>query len=509
METIKPINILNKKPFGYLLPQGINVARLSDGSPHPVNSTTLKFQEIDQIEFLRELDPRSHKIFDSNWYQNDKKQDPDTGRWYWYPVERCALPFQYIIKTKQLTHLCGNNIQFTDSNQNPSDTDRDLLINFKQAWKNKNMEVAWYDSANSVKCTGDVAFCGYLADNVFGYRIFSFFEGDILYPHYNYVTGKMDVFGREYSRYNLNGKEVEKILEVWDNKKMYRFKRDTKPGIKKAIKYILELFGLNDGWSLEYEEFHGFPFMPISYHRNKYGACWTFIQPQIEQYEKDFSRYLEVNKSNVRPIIVITGDDVEIKGDADKPITSIVTGAGGDAKRIPAGEVSQSYENQLRIQRENIFMGAFVVLPPEARSGDESGISIKIKYSPAIEQAMADANEYNPFVDDMVKIFKYGYSVEVGKIAEYQTMNITGEIIPFIHQNEAEIMQSLMTGVSAGYLSKESAAQECPYSANDEMRRLKEQMKSELAVNSITDVMYSSNKDKEGETEVIEKTEAA
>lgn len=506
MEAIKPRNILNKKPFGYLLPQGKNTARISDGSPHPVNSVTQLFQEIDQIEFLRELDPRSHKIFDRNWYQDDKKQDPDTGRWYWYPVERCALPFQYIIKTKHLTHLCGNNIQFTDSNQNPSDSDKDLLVNFKQAWKNKNMEVAWYDSANSVKCTGDVAFCGYLANGEFGYRIFSFLDGDILYPNYNYVTGKMDLFGREYSRYNSQGKKVERILEVWDNQKLYRFRRETS-GIKGVANRLLEWLGLDDGWTLEYEDFHGFPSIPISYHRNRFGACWVFFQPQIEQYEKDFSRYLEVNKSNVRPIIVITGDNVEIKGDSDKPITSIVTGAGGDAKRIPAGEVSQSYENQLRIQRENIFMGAFVVLPPEARSGDESGISIKIKYSPAIEQAMADANEYNPFVDDMVKIFKYGYSVEVGKIAEYQTMNITGEIIPFIHQNEAEIMQSLMTGVSAGYLSKETAAQECPYSANDELRRLKEQMKSELGADSITDVMYRSSKGKE--TEVVEETEAA
>lgn len=505
METIKPRNILNKKPFGYLLPQRIDTSRISDGSPHPVNPVTQLFQEIDQIEFLRELDPRSHKIFDHNWYEDDKKQDPDTGRWYWYPVERCAFPIQYIIKTKHLTHLCGNNIQFTDSNQNPSDSDKDLLVNFKQAWKNKNMEVAWYDSANSVKCTGDVAFCGYLANDEFGYRIFSFFDGDILYPHYNYVTGKMDLFGREYSRCNSKGKHVERILEVWDNQKFYRFKRETS-GVKGITNRLLDWLGLDDGWTLEHENFHGFPSMPISYHRNKFGACWVFFQPQIEQYEKDFSRYLEVNKSNVRPIIVITGDNVEIKGDADKPITSIVTGAGGDAKRIPAGEVSQSYENQLKIQRENIFMGAFVVLPPEARSGDESGISIKIRYSPAIEQAMADANEYNPFVDEIVKIFKYGYSVEVGKIAEYAAMNITGEIIPFIHQNEAEIMQSLMTGVTAGYLSKETAAQECPYSSNDELRRLKEQMKSELGANSITDVMYNSSKGKK--TEVVEETKA-
>lgn len=502
MEAIKPRNILFKKPFGYLLPQGINTSRVSDGSAHTVYSNTQAFQEIDQIEFLRELDPRSHKIFDPNWYEDDFKQD-EKGDWYRYPVERCALPFQYIIKIKHLTHLCGNNIKFTDSNQNPSDSDKALLVNFKQGWLNKNMEVAWYDSADSVKGTGDVAFCGYLNNGEFGYRIFSFFDGDILYPQYNYVTGKLDLFGREYSRYNSEGKQVERILEVWDDKKMYRFKRVT-TGIKGITNKLLEWLGLDDGWTLMFEDFHGFPFIPVAYHRNRYGACWVFEQPGIEQYEKDFSRYLEVNKSNVRPIMVIIGDNIEIKGDSKKPITSIVAGAGGDAKRIQAGEVSQSYENQLRIERENIFLGAFVVLPPEERSGDESGVSIKIKYSPAIEQAMADANEYNPFVDDMVKIFKYGYSVEVGKVAEYQNMNIIGEIIPFIHQNEAEIMASLMTGVTAGYLSKETAAEECPYRSNDELRRLKEQMKSELGADSITDVMYKSSKGKS--TEVVEET---
>lgn len=506
METIKPRNILCKKPFGYYLPQGSNLSKLSDGSPHPVNLSPQRFQEIDQMEFLRELDPRSHKIFDKNWYEDDKKQDPETGKWYYYPVERCAFPLQYIIKIKRLTHLCGNNILFTDSNQNPSDTDKNLLVNFKQAWKNKNMEVAWYDAADSVGSTGDVAFCGYLADNEYGYRIFSFMNGDILYPHYNYVTGKMDLFGREYSRYNGGGEEVERILEVWDNKNMYTFKRTTS-GIKGAINKFMKWLGLDEGWEQINKISHGYPFMPIAYHRNRYGAFWTLVQPQIEQYEKDFSRYLQVNKSNVNPILVIVGDDVEIKGGKDKPITSIVVGQGGGASRISSGEVSQSYENQLKLQRESIFMGAFVVLPPEERSGDQNGITVKIKYSPSLEQAMADANEFNLFIDNVVKIFKYGYSVEVGKIAEYQTMNITGEIIPFIHQNEAEIMQSLMTGVTAGYLSKETAAQECPYSANDELRRLKAQMKSELGADSITDVMYNSSKEKE--TKVVEETETA
>lgn len=507
MENIRPRNILNKKPFGYLLPQGIKTAIVSDGSPHPVSSYPQIFQEIDQIEFLRELDPRSHKIFDSSWYEDDKKEDPDTGRWYYYPVERCAIPFQYIIKTKQLTHLCGNNIKFADSNQDPDDKDKDLLVNFKQGWLNKNMEVAWYDSANSIKCTGDTAFCAYLHNGEFGYRVFSFLDGDILYPHYSYVTGKLDLFGREYSRYGLNGEQTERILEVWDNKFLYRFKRSTS-GVKGAYNKLIEWLGISDGWEqIGKEELHNFPFIPISYHRNRYGACWVFVQPNIEQYEKDFSRYLEVNKSNVRPIIVITGDNIEVKGDRQKPITSIITGVDGSATRLPGGEASQSYENQLKIEEKNIFMGAFTVLPPEERSGDQSGVSIKIKYSPAIEQAMADANECNPFMDDVVKIFKYGYSVEIGKVAEYEKMNITGEIIPFIHQNEAEIMSNLMIGVTAGYLSKESAAEECPYRANDEMRRLKSQIKSELGADNITDVMYKSSNGKE--TEVTEETEAA
>lgn len=500
MEALKPRNILNKEPFGYLLPQ-VYSGRVSDGTAHEVNHVTAPFQEISQIDFMREYDPRSHKIWDSNWFEDEKKQDPESKLWYIYPVERCALPFQYIITVKQLTHLCGNNIEFKDSNPNPTDEDKSTLIEYEQGWLNKNMEVAWYDSAKSVKITGDAAFCGYLHNGEFGHRVFSFLNGDTLYPHYNYVTGKLDLFGREYSQYDEKGKQRLRILEVWDNKNLYRFKRNT-TGVKKVINKLVEWLGLGDGWDLISTDAHNFPFIPISYKRAKYGACWVFVQDLIDQYEKDFSRYLQMNKSNANPIIVITGDDIEVKGDSKRPITSISVGPGGSADRIGGGNVSTSFESQLRINRECIFMGAFTVLPPEEKSGDKSGVYIKIQYSPAIEQAMADANEFNEFIDDVVKIFKYGFSVEVGKVVEYNNLKVSGEIIPFIHQNEAELMTNLLNGVTGGFLSKESAAEQSPYKKNDEVRRLKSQMKDELGADSITDVMYKTG-NKETKVEEI------
>ena len=56
------------------------------------------------------------------------------------------------------------------------------------------MELAFYEAAKSVKTTGDGAVVGYFDEGRFGYKTISYNDDNILYPHYNSLTGKARTF---------------------------------------------------------------------------------------------------------------------------------------------------------------------------------------------------------------------------------------------------------------------------------------------------------------------------
>ena len=56
--------------------------------------------------------------------------------------------------------------------------------------------------------------------------------------------GQMTLFARRYSDYDEEGKELIAWVEVWDNKKMYRYRQD-KRGIAGAINKVKQYFGID------------------------------------------------------------------------------------------------------------------------------------------------------------------------------------------------------------------------------------------------------------------------
>jgi hypothetical protein len=93
---------------------------------------------------------------------------------------------------------------------------------------------------------------------------------------------------------------------------------------------------------------------------------------------------------------------------------------------------------------------------------------------------MSDAREWDLFIDDMVAIFKEGYSKEVGHVSGFNSINVKGQITPYIHQNVAELMNILCQGVLAGTISVESAAANVPYGEKDEFMRILNQNRREI-----------------------------
>ena len=125
------------------------------------------------------------------------------------------------------------------------------------------------------------------------------------------------------------------------------------------------------------------------------------------------------------------------------------------------------------------------VIPRELRSGDLPAAALKILYSPAYEKATCDAAEYQPFLNTLVKMFMYGYGVQVGKSIDFTKLPIKWWIKPYIHLNESAIVTDLATAVQNGFMSKETASERVSFYAtvgewDRVMKEYKQQQEADL-----------------------------
>ena len=468
-----PREILLKEPFKRINPDVYagtwNIYGI-DGSLRSVAPSNATYQIVTQDDFLREYDPSGHKIWDKNYYMDRLKTD-DKGRTYIHYVERNAFAFQSVITTKRLTHLWGNPIRFTNSSPNPTDAQDFLMRDFKQGWAKKNMEEGLFACGKSEAITGDAAMCFYLKDGVVGYKTFSYQNGEVLYPHYDRFTGKLSTFGRQYKSYGNDGVTVvNEYLDVWDERNLTTYQRTN--NLKTKIK---ELIGFG-GWELVGEpKPHGFLRIPVAYKRNAVGACWSLAQDSIDKYELAVSNLSENNKAYAFRILFLKGEQINAVAGGDGGVGLITGDKDSEAKFLERADASASFELQLKILRQNIFTNSFSVEPPEVKGGDLPGVTIKLLYSPSVEKAMEQKAEWNYFIDDCVELFKYGYGMESNKMAEYEALDIRGEIDVYVHQNLAEQVTMLSQSVLAGVLSVQTAAEKHPMGANNEFEKIRKE----------------------------------
>ena len=139
-----------------------------------------------------------------------------------------------------------------------------------------------------------------------------------------------------------------------------------------------------------------------------------------------------------------------------------------------------------------IYEQSFCVIPPDLKSGDLPGVAVKLLFSPSYENAFRDAQELNPFLQRMIKIFKAGYGTEQGQFTNYMGLEINAWIEPYIHQNLTELISNLTQGVQNGFISKETAAERASvYTRNNEWDRIIKEKKEEQQM----DLLLQAQKD--------------
>lgn len=478
MDALNLKEILVRKPFKRITPIDCHTGGLyKEGEIYDDNDSAY-YEIVSQADFLREFEPSGHMINNPIIYPDKKRKNPETGEEYVEPVSRCAFAFQRIISVKQLAHLCGNDIQFEMPSTKDNEQTNELFFKFKEGWSVKNMEIAWFESAKSVKVTGDAAFVGYKKGTKFYWKVLSYLNGDSLYPHYNSISGELELFARKYSDVDENGVETTTYVEVWDNTHLYRFKKDN-TGAVGILNRIKEVFGLK-GYRLVSKESHNFPFIPVAYKRDDNGACWSFSQGSIDQYELAFSQLAQNNTAYAFPIMYMKGDEVQLVGDMSGAVKGITMAQDEDAGFLNTPNGSDLFTLQLSTLYKLIYEQSFAVIPPEVRSGDMPGVAVKLLYSPAVEFAMKDAQEYQSFLDTMVRIYMEGYGTELGMISSFNKLEIYSWILPYVPQNDSELIQNLAVAVQNGFESRQTASEKIPMIAkNSEWERILKEQKEQ------------------------------
>lgn len=511
--------IKTKRPWKKILPNNSSHGRFMGSAEVPMPLDDMAFEIVTQADFLRQYYPSGHAINDPSVYPDITREEQvpildaqgnetgrTTSRFYTEYVPRYAFAFQQIIKIKQMVHLCGNDIQFELNSPKPSQTEQDDFNLFREGWIKKEMEISFFDAANSVKTTGDTAFLGYLDGGKFGYKVLSYLNGDMIYPHFDPITGKPVLVARSFKDTDNNGGVVTEWLEVWDNHLMYRFKRNGEAARTFKDK-LLGLFGV-EGYSLVEKRPHGFPFLPLAYHRDEDGACWAASQDSIDGYEMTFSQMAHNNQAFGEPILVYQGegDHMAAEYDINGTVKTLSMGVDDKASFLSAQSASESYMKQLDTLYKMIFTQSFIVEPPELKSGDLPAAALKILYSPAVEKAMNDAAAYQSFLSDIVKIFSYGYGVEKEKTLDFTNLNMKWWIEPYVHVNSSTVISDLATAVQNGFCSRQTAAEriETLYTINGEWDRILREKKEEQQADLLFEIKTAKANQKAGDKVTVE-----
>lgn len=504
MDVLNIREILTKKPF-FTISSTRNVMSMTPVTDkhNTVDKDNDKalYYILSQEEMLRQYYPSGHKINNELLFPDIWKKDPETNKWYKQSITRCALAFQQIITTKHIIHIVGNDVQFELSEDEKSsqkdgldgeleasielqdDDSTKLLSIFKSGWIDLDMEIRFYEAVRSYMITADCAIVGFIQkDGTPSFRTFSFLNDDKLYPHINSITGEMELFARKYYDYDDEGEAVTEWVEVWDDTYIYRCKHSLKP--KNVTSFIKTIFGLN-GFEIVEQVRHGFTFCPVAYARNEDGPCWAAGQQTIENFEEALSYFFENNKAFAFPILLLSGDGIELHGDMNGSVKSIsIDSSDGDAHFLENNDISASYNTLLTKFYDLIYEQTFTVKPPELKSGDLPGVALKLLYSPAIECAICDAQKLQPFLNKLVKMVKFSWGLKKECQADLMKLGINAWIEPYVHQNDSELVTNLATAVQNNIISCKTASERLSkYTKNDEFERILKQLKFKMQMN--------------------------
>ena len=461
-----PNKLKQKKPFTRGVHRDFSAAYVNDVRMNETCEALLPSvvkHVVTQEDFMRELDPNSHSVlFDDNIPSICIRTKQ--GGYQDIQFSKMSVPIQRIVKNKQVLHLTGHKMVFTQMDVNPTDRQEQDFITFQQYWDLRNQDGMKNKMVDTQLSLGDVGLLYY-----FDYkgrvksRILSYADGYVLCPH-NDDNGDRVL---ESVYYIKDGVEY---IDSYDDTHMYRYKKIVTGDSKNQT-----------DWILETPIKHGFEEIPLITKRGD--VAWNDVQDIITSYEILYNVFNAIQRRHGWGLLYVKG---KFKDGAQKIAGSVILNdtsieGKGDAKFLTPPSPTGTLETlQLMLDTIQLCSSTTFILPKDVKtSGDISGIAIQLTQSLDIENALQKVIEWQNVADKMVRLFKYGLGVELvhngiqkTAITDFEKLNINAKFKVWKPLNEYEYNNMLIQLKGAGLISAETGIQKNTESTPSELAKI-------------------------------------
>lgn len=426
---------------------------------------------LSQSDFLSELHPSSHRIYDVRYrsmrprYRWDAALQKNVFDGY-EEVERVGVSLQQAILRHKSTHAFGNPVWF--GNEGDED-DTDFVAKVKHKWNSVNMKAAISQWARQFFSTGDGAICLYRDEDngKLRYRVFGFEKGDIVGEYRDPVRRKRAVV-RMFKREGVQCVE----LYTYNNVELWANSNNTSDPIIQKWSPTSERS--EDGYILVERKAHGLTQCPVVYHREQ-DVCWGNVQGNIEDMEKLLSDLHENGKYYNFQFLFVRGGMVSAPQVNFQGKVIVSRTSEGDAKILAPADASNTFTLSLDECGKAIAdgSGSVFIRPDTLKGGDYSGAYLRNLYFPETQWCEEFYTRFDIPFRTLLEIFQQFVGIIEGDEGRYMNLDISYEFTPFIPSNEQEEITNINNSVAAGTLSRETSTEEHPYANPAELKRLK------------------------------------
>lgn len=471
-----PDDLLKKKPFFRKIEIKERQMPAKTGMISSVTAVLPKVEMyiVSQSQFMRELDVHSHRVlFDENvpsiTIKNRKGGILELEQY------RMAVPFQVLIRDKQVRHLCVNTVNHTLLNTKPTDKQQGNFIRFKQAWLEKNMEGAKTKMVQDQKSYGDSGLLFFIdKDGKLRTKNINYADGYVIITHKN-DEGKHILECLYYEAVDSEG-NVTTYIDCYDDEKMTRFTDTREPGGNIT----------DSGW-VRYESVkHGFSECPLITKRGE--VAWNRGQRTIESYEALYNTFIVIQKRHGWGALYVKG---KFNQNGQKVAGAVVL---NDTSMDPTADAKylnppspQNMTDTLELMEQTIMKscGTTFILPKDIKiSGDTSGLAVEMTQELDMATAQDGVIEWQNVANKMSRLFKEGLAIELVKsqenkkaMTDYDELRIFSEFRVWKPKSEEAHNQMLATLYQGGNggISRQTFIEKNTVSAPDEANRIQKE----------------------------------
>ena len=426
---------------------------------------------FNQDKFLNEINSGTHVIYDCNYrsMRPKFKYDATEGKNVldgYEDVTRIGVSWQEAIRGNK-TATCGGNPLWL-GNENDSELDAERMTKIKSHINTMNLQAALLSHFYAIFGVADGALYFYRDGDTIKWECFSYEDGNncALTRDYENPQEKMGVRYFTYDEWDAvefyRNENIELYIHFPDEETMKRHFPEAKGTLTE------------DGYYHIYSKPHMLDESPFCYHRERDIPSGP-VQKSIEKFEELLSDCGENIKYYAYQILFLSGGAVSLPNAnfGGKVIGSKTPD--GDAKILEPADAS----NTLDIGFKKVFHAicdgskSVFIRPEDLKGQNDSGAYIANLYWPELQWATMFYARYHNCLIKILSVIKKLVGLIEGDYDGYSKVKISYMFEPYIPKNKLEQSTILQQGVTAGFISIETATEESDSANPQEYQRIR------------------------------------